>query len=127
MPVRGLSPGQLFESLARATGYRGERGQPGFDRDGSAGARFLELFARRDERPIEAQTSILQALALMNGEITAEATSLERGDTLGAIAEAPYLDTAGRIDALYLAALSPSPSQGAGAARTLRRPRRLDG
>jgi hypothetical protein len=109
MPVRGLSPDQLFESLARATGYREERRQPGFGRDGSAGARFRELFARRDERLIEAQTSILQALALMNGEITAEATSLERGDTLGAIAEAPYLDTTGRIEALYLAALSRRP------------------
>jgi hypothetical protein len=109
MPVRGLSPGQLFESLARATGYRGALRVNGLDRDSPAESRFLELFARRDERPVEAQTSILQALALMNGEITAEATSLERGDTLGAIAEAPYLDTAGRIEALYLAALARRP------------------
>jgi hypothetical protein len=109
MPVRGLSPGQLFASLARATGYHGAGSAGGFDREDPAEARFLELFARRDERAVEAQTSILQALALMNGEITSAATSLERGDTLGAIAEAPYLDTAGRIDSLYLAALSRRP------------------
>jgi hypothetical protein len=109
MPVRGLSPGQLFESLARATGYRGDGGRRGFEGNDSARSRFLELFARRDERPIEAQTSILQALALMNGEVTASATSLETGDTLGAIAEAPYLDTAGRVEALYLAALTRRP------------------
>jgi hypothetical protein len=109
IPVRGLSPGQLFESLARATGYRGALRGDGIDRESPAESRFLELFARRDERPVEAQTSILQALALMNGAITAEATDLERGDTLGAIAEAPYLDTAGRIEALYLAALSRRP------------------
>ena len=57
MPVRGLSPGQLFDSLAQATGADA----------GEARARFLELFANRDERPTEAQTSILQALTLMNG------------------------------------------------------------
>ncbi|HWE36779.1 MAG TPA: DUF1549 domain-containing protein, partial [Isosphaeraceae bacterium] len=57
MPVRGLSPGQFIDSLAQATG--GDAGE--------IRARFLELFADRDERPTEAQTSILQALTLMNG------------------------------------------------------------
>ena len=104
MPVRGLSPGQLFACLARATGFG-----DGNDGEGSARARFLEVFAKSDERPIEAQTSILQALALMNGEVTSGATSLETGDTLAAIAEAPYLDTAGRIEALYLASLTRRP------------------
>jgi hypothetical protein len=45
----------------------------------------------------------------MNGEVTAGATSLETGDTISAIAEAPYLDTAGRVEALYLAALTRRP------------------
>jgi len=109
MPVRGLSPGQLFETLARATGYHSREDQPGFGIADGARARFLDLFARRDERPIEAQTSILQALALMNGVITANATHLQGGETLGAIAEAPYLDTPARIEAIYLAALTRRP------------------
>jgi hypothetical protein len=109
MPVRGLSPGQLFESLARATGYRSMNEPMGLPFGDTARTRFLDLFARRDERPIEAQTSILQALALMNGEIIASATSLQSGDTLGAIAGAPYLDTPGRIEAIYLAALTRRP------------------
>ena len=76
---------------------------------GGARGRFLELFANRDEKPTEAQTSILQALTLMNGQIVSGATSLEAGDTLAAVAEAPYLDTAGRVEELYLAALTRKP------------------
>ena len=99
MPLRGLSPTQFLDSLAQATGT-----DPGATR-----ARFLELFADRDARPTEAQTSILQALTLMNGSYVAGATSPETGDVLGAIAEAPYLDTAGRVEVLYLAALTRRP------------------
>ncbi len=109
MPVRGLSAGQLFSSLAQATGFREGPANPyGMD-DGGARGRFLELFANRDEKPTEAQTSILQALTLMNGRLVAGATSLEAGDTLAAVAEAPYLDTAGRVEELYLAALTRKP------------------
>ena len=99
MPVRGLSPAQFVDSLAQATGADVSETR----------ARFLELFADRDERPTEAQTSILQALTLMNGSFVAGATSPETGDVLGAIAEAPYLDTAGRVEILYLAALTRRP------------------
>jgi len=109
MPVRGLSPGQLFDSIAQATGFR-EGGMAGYAADpAGAKGRFLELFADRDEKPTEAQTSILQALALMNGRVVAGATSLDTGATLPAVAEAPYLDTVGRIEALYLAALTRKP------------------
>jgi hypothetical protein len=113
MPVRGLSPGQFVDSLAQATG-----GDVGETR-----SRFLELFADRDEPPTESQTSILQALTLMNGAFVAGATSPETGDLLGAIAEAPYLDTAGRVEILYLAALTrrPRPEELALAARYIDR------
>ncbi|HEY2154776.1 MAG TPA: DUF1549 domain-containing protein, partial [Isosphaeraceae bacterium] len=76
MPVRGLSPGQFIDSLAQATGS---------DANEIRG-RFQELFADRDEKPTEAQTSILQALTLMNGSIVSGATNPETGDVLGAIA-----------------------------------------
>jgi Protein of unknown function (DUF1549)/Protein of unknown function (DUF1553) len=99
MPVRGLSPGQFIDSLAQATGSD----------LGETRARFQELFADRDEPPTESQTSILQALTLMNGSFVAGATNPETGDLLGATAEAPYLDTAGRVEILYLAALTRRP------------------
>ena len=56
----------------------------------------------------------------MNGPLMASVTSLETSDTLAAVAEAPYLDTPGRIETLYLAALDPpAPARGARAARCL--------
>jgi Protein of unknown function (DUF1549)/Protein of unknown function (DUF1553) len=109
MPVRTLSPGQLFETLAQATGFRAGSGRDGMFDDGSSRQGFLELFTNRDEKPTEGETTILQALALMNGPLMANVTSLESSDTLAAVAEAPYLDTPGRIETLYLAALTRRP------------------
>ena len=71
--------------------------------------RFVELFTNRDEKPTEGETTILQALALMNGPFIANVTSLETSDTLAAVADAPYLDTPGRIETLFLAALTRRP------------------
>jgi hypothetical protein len=108
MPVRTLSPGQLFETLAHATGLH-EQSAGYFAFGGSSKDQFVELFTNRDEKPTEGETSILQALALMNGPLMAGVTSLESSDTLAAVAEAPYLDTPGRIETLYLAALTRRP------------------
>jgi hypothetical protein len=99
MPVRGLSPGQLFDSLTQATGSD----------PGNARARFLELFASRDERSVEAETTIIQALTLMNGTYIEGATNPETSQVLGAIVKAPFLDTPGRIETLYLATLTRRP------------------
>jgi hypothetical protein len=108
MPVRTLSPGQLFETLAQATGFREQGGRAMYD-EGASRQRFVELFTNRDEKPTEGETTILQALALMNGPLMANVTDVAASDTLAAVVEAPYLDTAGRIETLYLAALSRRP------------------
>jgi hypothetical protein len=99
MPVRGLSPGQFFDSLNQATGSEAA----------NARARFLELFAVREERAIEANTTIVQALTMMNGSYIDGATNPETSQVLGAIVKAPFLDTAGRIETLYLATLTRRP------------------
>ena len=113
MPLRGLTAEQLFDSLAMATGYRDSGGGDdlisgllGGNR--SARSEFLTKFAP-SERPIEAQTSILQALTLMNGKVTADATSLTKSETLAAIVDVPFASTAERVETLYLAALSRMP------------------
>ena len=67
-------------------------------------AAFVEKFAAGEERPTDRETSIPQAMAFMNGALVADATSLERGETLVAVAEAPFLDTRGRVETLFLAA-----------------------
>jgi hypothetical protein len=99
MPVRGLSAGQLFDSLTQATGAE----------PGDARGRFLELFAGSDERPVEAETTIIQALSMMNGSYIEGATSPTASQALGAIVKAPFLDTPGRIETIYLATLTRRP------------------
>jgi hypothetical protein len=113
MTVRGLTPEQLFDSVAQATGY--QEGPPPDPRtqpfgNQNARAEFLAKFGRQADKPTETQTSILQALSLMNGQLIASATSLERSETLAAVADAPFLDTPGRVEALYLATLSRKPT-----------------
>src|SRR5262249_22103636 len=107
MPLKGLSPEQIFDSLAIATGYRSTPVAPGnFNRFDGVRSEFMSKFANSSDKRTEHQTSILQALALMNGQFVADATSLERSETLAALLDAPFLDTYQRLDALYLAALA---------------------
>jgi hypothetical protein len=106
MPVRTLSPGQLYETLAQATGF-GAGGGDGMRYPGMVSRdQFLELFTNRDEKPTEGETTILQALSLMNGGLMSSVTSVENSETLAAVADAPFLDTPGRLEALFLAALT---------------------
>jgi len=111
MPVRGLTPEQLFDSLAAATGFQAVE-QPNVRfvglNDQSARGQFLIRFATQDRRT-ETQTSILQALALMNGRFVSDATSLRTSTTLAAVADVPFMTTEQKIETLYLAALSRPP------------------
>ncbi len=114
MPLRGLTAEQIFDSLAMATGYRdsgvGDDSLSSiFGNKRSARSEFLTRFANQPERATETQTSILQALSLMNGKMIANATSLEHSETLAAIVDAPFVSTEERIETLYLAALSRKP------------------
>ncbi|MGH7169231.1 MAG: DUF1549 and DUF1553 domain-containing protein [Gemmataceae bacterium] len=107
MPLRGLSAEQLFDSIAQATGYRvATNGNRRFFGNQGVRGRFLTQFANVSDKTTEVQTSILQALSMMNGQVTAAATDLERSETLAALLDAPFMDTAERIETLYLAALS---------------------
>lgn len=110
MAVKGMSPEQIYDSLAEATRFREPvvRNPNGGPVNGPR-ERFLARFANPTDKKTEHQTSILQALALMNGQLVEDATSLERSETLAAVADAPFLDTAGKVEALYLAALGRKP------------------
>ncbi len=106
MALKGLTPEQIFDSLAVATGYRGTPVAPGnFNRFNGVRADFLTKFSNGSDKRTEYQTSILQALSLMNGKFISDATSVERSETLAALADAPFLNDRQRLDALYLAAL----------------------
>jgi hypothetical protein len=109
MAVKGLTPEQLYDSVEQATGRtdRTPLAQRIYD-FGSARAVFLSRFTAQDKRT-EYQTSIPQALALMNSGLIGEATSLERSGTLGAIADSPFMDSQAKVEALFLAALARKP------------------
>jgi hypothetical protein len=111
MAVKALTSEQVIASLVEATGFQTPVGRP----RGPAGAGLLQLelggsFARQPGKTTEFQSSIPQALALMNGRFVNDATSLERSGTLAAVSNAPFLDSKGRVETLFLAALGRKPS-----------------
>ncbi len=111
-PLLGMTPEQLYDSVGEATRYTdaGGNANPFF---GNRGGRedFLTRFSNLSDRPTEYQTSIIQALALMNGRLTADATSLERSQLLAAVLSSPFMDTPQRIETLYLATLCRKPNE----------------
>ena len=114
MPLRRMTSDQLFASIVQATGFREERkpAQRGVALPDltSAAAEFRNRFADQSVPRTEAETSILQALALMNGKLISDATDLAKSETLVAVAEAPFLTTPERVETLFLATLSRKPA-----------------
>jgi hypothetical protein len=113
MPMKAMSGEQLFESLSTAVGYRdpNQRNGPAIIFGlNSPRAEFTSKFAPGN-KPTEAQTSILQALTLMNGKFIADATSLDKSETLAAVSASPFMTTSAKVEALYLAALGRKPGK----------------
>jgi hypothetical protein len=114
MSLKGLSPSQLFDSMVAATGFREPaymRNQQnfGFVQPNNPRSQFLARFAS-NERATETNTTILQALMLMNGQFIGDQTSLTRSEILAAIADKPGWDTRQRVTNLFLTAFSRNPS-----------------
>jgi Protein of unknown function (DUF1553)/Protein of unknown function (DUF1549) len=111
MAIKGMSGEQWYDSLAQAIGLPPEPANrnPRIVGPATPRAAFLEKFASGGDKAIDRPTSILQALTLMHGTLVSEGTDPRRGATLGAISSAPFLDSRGRVEVLYLAALSRPP------------------
>ncbi|QJW93736.1 DUF1549 domain-containing protein [Frigoriglobus tundricola] len=112
--VRGLTGEQLYDSLRVAAGFAPLR--PDLDPPAVLGERSRFAAQFYVERPGSAQRSILQSLSLMNGGTTAALTDPQAAPTLAGVAGAPFLDTAGQVDALFLAALGRTPTASESAA-----------
>jgi hypothetical protein len=100
---RALTPEQLYDSLVLATGYRPEP-----SREGSPRAAFLAPFDDPNSQPVDFQASIQQALMMMNGKLTEEATHPAKSATVAAVS-ASNRPMARRIEELYLVTLSRKP------------------
>jgi hypothetical protein len=98
--VRGLTAGQLYDSISQATGKS----------ENAFGARII-FVARFDnpERPVDASLTVPQALHLMNSQAMAEAISPKGNPQFKALTEAKGMSTAERVEDLYLMVLSRRP------------------
>lgn len=107
--VKTLAPEQVFNALEQALSLPVSRV------DGSARFNGLraQLIARLNEAatalPDEYRGGVPQALLLMNGQLTSEATDLDQSRTLRGVLEAPFLDTEEKLETLYLAAFNRLP------------------
>lgn len=111
MAVKGMTAEQLYNSIAQAVGTHEtfDEAQQGRFRTTSTQNRFLEQFSDSNSGPTERQTSVLQALSMMNGQLITDATGLETSRTLAGIINYPGFDNSRRIDALFLATLNRKP------------------
>ena len=111
-----MTIGNLGEVSARRRGRLTNDNQRQFSQPR---AEFVAKFSTT-ERPAEMQTSILQALTMMNGRFISDRASTdpkkfeatgteESGNSLVAISNSPFMSTSDRIEALFLATLSRLP------------------
>ena len=113
MNVKSLTGHQIYDSFATATGVRDNqpRNQAYYDQGNGAVTRFsIKTLFPDPPKPTETQTSILQALALMNGRLTADQTSLDKSEILAAVIDAPFLNTEKRLETLFFTALTRKPT-----------------
>jgi Protein of unknown function (DUF1553)/Protein of unknown function (DUF1549) len=114
--VKGLTATELAASIAQAVGEFDTPNDNAMQLPGmpanTATLRALvgELFKNDNVEPVDNEATILQALGLMNSTGIDEQTAPTRGNTLGAVLASPFLDTAGRVEILYLTTLSRKPT-----------------
>lgn len=108
MPVRGLTGEQLYDSLQTAAGRPPERDDTERGQGLEARKRFAAQF--RIDRPATAERSVVQALSMMNGRLSADLADPGKNPTLAGVASAPFLDTRGKVETLFLAVLGRQPT-----------------
>jgi hypothetical protein len=108
-PVKTLLPEQVFDSLEVALGLPIGKADNGPRFSGERQQFVARMNEAAPEAPADFHAGIPQALMLMNGKLTADATSLESSRTLRAVVDAPFLPPQEKIETLYLAVLSRRP------------------
>ena len=110
-PLKVLAPEQVFDALEVALALPISRLDDGPRYNGQRNAMIERLGESASSSPDKFRGGIPQMLMLMNGVVTAEATSLDTSRTLRAVVDAPFLDDAEKIQTLFLATLTRPPSE----------------
>ncbi len=113
MPVRRMEVEQFGASVLRAIGETGPVSMYVLDGEGYRTTRLtalIPLFADSSQTPSAAPTSVAQALFMMNGPLTTQATTPSQGRLLGSVLEYPGWNLDQRLEALYLAVLARRPT-----------------
>jgi hypothetical protein len=108
-PLKALMPEQVFDSLEQALSLPVAKIDNGPRYNGEREQFVARMNESASEAPADFKGGIPQALMLMNGKLTADATSLDNSRTLRAVVEAPFLSNDAKIETLYLAALTRKP------------------
>lgn len=108
-PLKTLLPEQVFDSLEQALALPVAKVDNGPRFNGEREQFVIRMNESAPDNPADYKGGIPQALMLMNGKLTADATSLENSRTLRAVVEAPFLGNEEKLETLYLAALSRKP------------------
>jgi hypothetical protein len=113
MTVKGLSGEQLYDSLAEATRMVDQPTamQQNQFINVSARQEFLNKFDASNTKRTQHQTSILQALSLMNGKVITDATSLDKGQLHIVIHAESWStrSTSEKLELLYMSAVARKP------------------
>jgi hypothetical protein len=109
MPVRGMTPEQLFDSLCQAIGYWDNYWdkQSNFQKLKTPRGQFLAQFPEHGKR-IEPEVAVLQSLFPMNGKFIKHRCQMENSESLRTIA-GQKTSTARKVETLYMIALSRLP------------------
>src|SRR5204863_8053388 len=110
-PLKTLLPEQVFDSLEQALSLPIGKSDNGPRYSGEREQFVARMNEAAPETPVDYKGGIPQALMLMNGRLTADATSLDISRTLRAVVEAPFLRPEEKIETLYLAVLSRRPRE----------------
>lgn len=114
MPMRALSPEQIYDSIRMATMKYGEEERPENPNQfnpfqgQSERQQFLAKFMNQDRRH-EPQTSILQALFMMNSKFMATRTKAETSENLQGVINGQYENNEGRVLSMYRLIMSRVP------------------
>ncbi|MGE3314809.1 MAG: DUF1549 and DUF1553 domain-containing protein [Planctomycetaceae bacterium] len=111
MAVKQMAAEQFVDSLLAAVGTPRDADalRNGRNRD-PLQQQLLDLFSSGDKLS-DPQSSILQALALMNGRMVSDAAVEQKSPTLQSLFERSSEPASAKIDALYLATLSRFPTE----------------